>query len=81
MCDCGKPIIMALSTSTGSPMPMLATPVPNGEYVIEPGHDGLPRARHLKPQYRFGLTTLYASHFADCPNATKHRRRPKRSQP
>lgn len=80
VCDCGKEIIFAKSLKTGSDMPMLAEPVPHGEWVIESGHDGKPVTRHLDAAHRFGVKTLYASHFADCPNATVHRRRTKRSR-
>lgn len=79
VCDCGKEIIFAKSVKTGSDMPMLAEPVPNGEWVIEADYSGNPVTRHLDAAHRFGVKTLYASHFADCPNSAAHRRK-KRSR-
>lgn len=81
LCDsCKKPIIMALSTSTGSVMPMNAEPEAHGEWVIEAAADGSPRTRHLSAQFRFGVKALHVSHFSDCPNAPAHRRPRKRSR-
>lgn len=70
--SCGAPIFWALSSS-GKRIPLNAEPynvMANGHYAVEwpNGPNAAPLAIH-RP-------AIHVTHFATCPNASSHRRRP-----
>jgi len=72
--SCHKPVIWAV-TVKAKRMPVNAEPEPDGNVALDfrPGMD--PLARILTVTRQFGVKNLRKSHFADCPQAAKWRRR------
>ena len=73
--SCRAPIIWAVTTR-GKDMPVNADPAPSGGNIaldLRPGMD--PLARVLTVTQQFGRTSLYLSHFVDCPQAPRWRKR------
>lgn len=72
--SCQAPVIWAV-TERGKDMPVNAEPSVDGTIQLVEQAGRPPLARVLKVADRFGKTDLRRSHFADCPNAPKWRRR------
>lgn len=75
--SCGKQIIWAISRH-GIPMPFDAEPAPDGRYELVEGED-TEGHKVLLAQYRLQGALfdapVYRSHFADCPDADRWRKR------
>ena len=70
--SCSQPIIFAL-TAKGRRSPLDAEPAPDGNIDLQVVEDQeLLAAVQVEPRSR---PNLYRSHFASCPDATRHRRR------
>jgi hypothetical protein len=66
-------------TETGRRMPLDFDPHPDGTIRLSatPIHGGAPHAVVIPPERRHEFAgELYRTHFATCPNAAQHRRRP-----
>lgn len=74
---CPATVIWA-ETEKGKRMPVDAKPVANGNiYLVHRGPRKTPLAVHAKFDRIDGQKIpKYRAHFATCPNASKHRRRP-----
>jgi hypothetical protein len=72
--SCGKPIIWAV-TVRGNDMPVNVDPQPDGNIQLVERDGMAPLAKVLKVADRFGKTNLRTSHFVDCPQARKWRKR------
>lgn len=70
--SCGARIIWA-ETLTEKRMPVDAEPTPDGNVSLEPREGFAPLATVNAPLFAAGLRK---SHFATCPNAGQHRKRP-----
>ncbi|MEV4197043.1 hypothetical protein [Micromonospora globbae] len=71
--SCPAQIIWAV-TERGKPMPVNAEPVPGGNVLLTERHGQLTAV--VVPAHRaFGRKDLRTSHFVDCPDAAKWRRR------
>jgi hypothetical protein len=71
--SCGAPIVWATSQATGKPMPLDPDPAADGNLVLMEGEARvLTTGERLRAQE--AGTVRYKSHFATCPDATKHRR-------
>lgn len=70
--SCGATIIWT-RTEAGKRMPIDVEPVDGGNLILKRGHGGqywaIVAADDIEP-------TRYVSHFATCPHADQHRRRP-----
>lgn len=72
--SCRKPIIWCVTTRARQ-MPVNADPEPGGNIAVDPRPGLDPLARVLSVTAQFGRTNLRKSHFVDCPQADKWRRR------
>lgn len=77
--SCGAPVRWAVTQASGARMPLdtLATPSGNLRIVAwrEDGHRMPTPVVAINPEAALALTPYaYTSHFATCPNASKHRR-------
>lgn len=74
--SCGAPVLWAV-TNKGETMPVNATPDYRGNVILS-AMGGVLHAGVLGRNQAAGAhdrgELLYTSHFADCPNASKHRR-------
>lgn len=74
--SCGAEIIWSI-TQTNKRMPVNATPTQHGNiYLVHRGDSTPPLAVHAKFSRPVGEVPKYKSHFATCPNASKHRKQP-----
>lgn len=73
--SCGAPIVFAIHVRTLKRAPINGTPSPDGTIELIPREGMEPLWRDLKPQQRFGKKNLRRSHFTDCPQADRWRRR------
>lgn len=69
--SCNAPIEWAITTK-GSRIPLNPHPTLNGNIELR---DGI---AHVVPVDLSATTLRYTSHFADCPNAARHRKRSRR---
>jgi len=72
---CRAPIIWAV-TVHGRRMPVDADPAADGNITLDLRGGPMPLARVLTTAQRFGRRDLHKCHFATCPHAAAHRRRP-----
>lgn len=70
--SCDALIVWAMFAS-GRLMPLDAERVKGGRIVLVPSSKSTPRAEMLPPDPD---AVRYVSHFASCPNAAEHRKRP-----
>lgn len=78
--SCRKPIRWAIHETTGRRMPLDVDARPDGNVVIVEWREGRP---HALPVVAVGKSAIsravtsyrYVSHFATCPNSTRHRRK------
>lgn len=75
--SCPASVIWA-ETEKGRPIPVDAKPVANGNiYLVHRGPRKAPLAVHAKFDRIDGQKIpKYRAHFASCPNASRHRRKP-----
>jgi hypothetical protein len=71
---CYRLIIWAVTTR-GKDMPVNPDPVPGGNIALDERPGVAPLARVLTVTQQFGRTNLRTSHFVDCPQAPKWRKR------
>ena len=73
--SCRAEIVWA-RTPRGKNMPIDATPVPDGEWMLVEGEDEKPQAKPFNSTHAaadgMGQMARYQSHFKSCPNADKH---------
>jgi len=67
--SCGAPIVWVVMFPSGKRMPLDAKPL-HGLIRVEPG---APATGHMRGK---DAEDLYVSHFATCPNAAQHRKKP-----
>ena len=81
-CSSCPAIVIWAETEKGKRMPVDAKPVPNGNiYLVHRGQRKAPLAVHAKFDRIDGQKIpKYRAHFASCPNASRHRRRPSPKQ-
>ncbi len=74
--SCGAGMVWAV-TSHGKAMPVDHKPAPQGEFRLRTLPDEpAPLAEWVPWSQRMPGDELYKSHFATCPNANEHRKRP-----
>lgn len=77
--SCGAPVLWAKHATTGTLMPLDPQPSPAGNIWLVGGKRSgtVPICRVAsQPVPAPEGANLYTSHFATCPNAAQHRRRP-----
>lgn len=87
-CRSCKAEIVWARTPRGKNMPVDATPVPDGDWMLVEGDDEKPQAKPFNSTHAaldgMGEMARYQSHFKSCPNASKHsggrERQPKHPQ-
>jgi hypothetical protein len=73
-CRSCKADIVWVKTPKGKNMPIDATPVPDGRWMLEEGDDRNPNAVHASNTHGAleGDMARYQSHFDSCPNTSRH---------
>lgn len=72
--SCRAEIIWAVTTR-GKDMPVNFEPAPGGNIALDLRPGMAPLARVLTVAQQFGRTNLHLSHFVDCPQAPRWRKR------
>lgn len=73
--SCGKEIVLAVHERTLKPGPVCTETSDDGNVVLIPRTGLPPLYRVLNATQRFGRAGLHKSHFADCKDAGRYRRR------
>jgi hypothetical protein len=74
--SCNAPIVWARTAFNGTPIPVDAVPVDDGNILLEEKGNGRLVALVLPPgDERITSQTTYLSHFATCPDGDQWRRR------